>query len=94
MLNIEEDIFNGDQQLFGSSKWFCVQHKKGTYTSVDRHEGEKWQNVHFWVNYSFKILLAFVFHQRKPYRFGTMRVNDDRIFIFGLIIPLRISLTK
>ncbi len=32
---------NGDQQLFGSSKYiFCVQHKNETYTGLEQHEGE------------------------------------------------------
>ncbi len=36
---------NGDQQLFGSSEFFKmssfgVQHKKESYTGLERHEGE------------------------------------------------------
>ncbi len=36
---------NGDQQLFGSTKFFknilfCVQHKKETYTGLEQHDGE------------------------------------------------------
>ncbi len=51
---------NGDQQLFWFVKnfhniFFCVQHKKETYTGLERHEGEQMMTTFsFWVNYSFK----------------------------------------
>ncbi len=42
VMNILQNIF------------FCDQQKKENHTGLEQHEGSKWQNYNFLVNYPFK----------------------------------------